>query len=388
MKITETSIQSANQRGIRELQLMAQEIPGVINLARDQSDFDPPEFIREAVAKALDDGHAGNLPARGFKYLREAIAAKLKAENDIDADPDNEVLLTADTTQVLFSVCRHLIDSGDEVIMIDPGFNYDAHIQLFGGKTVRVPAYESNGFDVDPEDIRLSINDKTKLVIINTPANPTSAVFDKTLLREIAKIARERDLWVLSDEAFEDLIFDENQHTSIGSLDGMKDRTISVYSLSSSYAMPGWEVGYIVAPQTVIDELAKMGEHMGCRVSAVAQHAALAAINYRRDFAHKMMNEYEKRRAIVHQRLNTIEEVSCPLPASTFYAFPNFTKLGLTSWNLARYMVREHKVALLPGSIFGSNGEGFLRLTFAIDPARLKEAMSRIKEGVGQLLYC
>ena len=165
----------------------------------------------------------------------------------------------------------------------------------------------------------------------------------------------------------------------------MKDRTISVYSLSTSYAMAGWDVGYVVAPKAVSDEMEKLGEHMGSRVAAVVQRAALTLMNDHRNFDRQMLKEYEKPRAIVHQGLNAIEGVSCSLPASTFYAFPNFTKLGLTSWNLAKYLVREHKVALLPGSIFGTEGEGFLRLSYAIDPAKLKEAIARIKTGVGQL---
>ena len=182
MKIPTTSIQSAEQTDVRGLQALAEEIPGVINLAMDQSDLEAPEFIREADIKALDDGYAGNLPVRGFIDLREAIAAKLKAENNIEAKPDTEILVAADTTPIVFSVCQHLIEVGDEVIMVDPGVNYGTHIQLFGGIPVRVPAYESNGFVVDPEDIRLSINDKSKLIIINTPANPTGAVLDKTVL--------------------------------------------------------------------------------------------------------------------------------------------------------------------------------------------------------------
>lgn len=387
MKITETNIQRANQRGIHELLLVAQEIPGVINLAGDQADIDAPEFFREAVAKAFDDESAATLPARGLMDLREAIAAKLRVENDIDAQPGSEILVAADTTPALFSVCQHLIQAGDEVIMLDPGFNYGTQIELFGAQPVRVPAYESNGFRVDPEDMRASINKQTKLIILNTPANPTGAVLDHAVLKDIAKIAFEHDLWVFSDEAYESIIFDGSKHTSIGSLNGMKDRTISIHSLSTSYAATGWDVGYVVAPKAVIDEMEILNEHMGTGATAVAQQVLLAAIRVRRELVPELLKEYEKHRAMVHRGLNAIEGVSCPLPASTFYAFPNFTKLGLTSWNLASYLLREHNVALFPGSIFGTKGEGFLRLNFAIDSARLKEAISLIKKGVGQLLH-
>jgi aspartate/methionine/tyrosine aminotransferase len=347
--------------------------------------LDPPEFIREAVAKALDDGFAANLPARGFKDLREAIAAKLKTENNIDAEPATEILVVTDTTRIVFCVCQYLIEAGEEVIIVDPGFNYGTQIELFGGKPVRVPAYESNGFRVDPEDIRASVSDKTKLIILNTPANPTGAVLDKTVLEEITRIALEYDFWILSDEACEQILYEGKKHVSIGSLDGMKDRTISAFSLSTSYAMAGWEVGYVTAPKEIIDEIEKLGEHMGSRVAAIAQRVALSALTGHRDFFLNILEKIVKNRVMVHQSLNSIEGVSCSLPASTFYAFANFSKLGLTSWNLVNYLLREYKVAMVPGSIFGINGEGFLRLTFAVDPAKLKEALVRIKKGVGQL---
>jgi aspartate/methionine/tyrosine aminotransferase len=378
--------QNKEQTGIRDWQAFAEGIPGVINLAMDQSDFEMPEFIREAVKKGFDEGNTDYLPTRGITDLREAITTKLKIENSIDADPDTEILVTADTMMIVFGACKHLIGPGDEVIMVDPGFNYCTHIQLFGGIPIRVPAFETNGFKVDPEDVRSSITEKTKLIIINTPSNPTGAVLDKTVLKEITKIAREHNLWILSDESYEHIVYDGKKHISIGSLDGMKNRTISVYSLSTSYAMNRWGVGYVVAPQDVIDEMEKLGDHMETRIEANLQQVALAAINAPRDHIRNMLQEYEKRRAIVHQGLNAIEGVSCVLPASTFYAFPNFSKLGLTSWNLANYLVREHKVALVPGSIFGINGEGLLRLSFAIDPNKLKAAISYIKKGVKQIL--
>jgi aspartate/methionine/tyrosine aminotransferase len=385
MKITTTGIQDPKQADVRRLQALAAQNPGVINLSGDHPNLETPDVIRETFKKALDNSYASNLPARGCMDLREVIAVKLKAENNIDAQPDTEILVATETMPIVFSICQYLIETSDEVIMVDPGFNYGTHIQHFGGIPIRVPAYEANGFKVDPEDIRASVTDKTKLIILNTPANPTGAVLDKTVLKKIAEIACENNLWVLSDESYEHIIYDGNKHISIGSIDSMKDRTISIYSFSTSYAMTGWEVAYVVAPKAVIDKLEELGEYIGSRVSAVAQRVALTAIKTHRRFFHKMMRECEERRAIIHRGLNAIVDVSCRLPASTFYAFPNFTKLGLTSWNLAKYLVREHKVALLPGSIFGSKGEGFLRLSFATDPAKLKEAISCIKQGVGQL---
>ena len=387
MKIPTTNIQCANQTGIRDFHAFAEEMPGVINLAIDHSDFETPTFIREAGKKTFDSGTAGYLPARGLLDLREAIAAKLKAENNIDANPVTEILVTAGTTPIVFSICQHLIEAGDEVIVVDPGFDYGNHIQLFGGMPIRIPAYESNGFKVDPEDIRSSVTDRTKMIIINTPSNPTGAILSEPELREIAEIVQENDLWILSDETYEHIVFDGNKHISVGSLDGMQDWTISAYTLSISYALTGWRVGYVAAPKNIIDAMAKLKEHMICEVAAVAQRVASAALTGPQDCLRAILLEYENRREVVHKGINDIDGISCQLPEATFYAFPNFSKLGLTSWNLAKYLMREHKVLLAPGSIFGTNGEGYMRLSFAIDPAKLKKALAFIKKGVGQLLY-
>ncbi len=371
--------------GIRVMFALADEIPGVINLGIGQPDFDTPEFIREAAKKALDDGFTRYPPARGFADLREAIAEKLERENHIVANPATEIFVSVGAMQAIFNSILNLIDPGDEVVVIDPGYDYYSQIRLFGGVPVRVPAHEKNHFQVDPADIREALTPKTKLIMLNSPSNPTGAVFDEATLRAIASLAQERQILVLSDEPYEHIVFDEKKHFSIASVEGMKERTISVFTLSKTYAMTGWRVGYVVAPPPLIDEMDKLMEHMVSGVTAVAQRAALAAITGPQDCVREMLLEYEKRRAIVDRRLNEIQGVSCLLPEGTFYAFPNFSRVGLSSWNLAKYLVQEHKVALVPGSIFGQNGEGYLRLSFAASPETLEEGIIRIKKGVENL---
>lgn len=368
--------------GIRIMSAMANKIVDVINLGIGQSDFDTPEFIREAAKKALDEGYTRYPPAKGFKDLRDAIAEKLKRENNVVADLDTEIFVSVGAMQAIFNTVLHLVEPGDEVIVIDPGYDYYSQIRLFGGVPVRVPAYEKNLFKVDPADVKAAITDRTKIIIINSPSNPTGAVWDEPSLREIAGLAQERSIFVLSDEAYEHIIFNGKKHISIASFHGMKDLTISAYTLSKSYAMTGWRVGYVVAPKVIIDEMEKLMEHMVSGVTAVAQRAALAAITGPQDCVKEMLREYERRRAIIHEGLNGIEGVSCILPEGTFYAFPNISEIGLSSWELARYLVKEHKVSTVPGSIFGNNGEGHLRISFAIDTERLKEGISRIKEGI------
>jgi aspartate/methionine/tyrosine aminotransferase len=371
--------------GIRIMFELADEIPGVVNFGIGQPDFDTPDFIREAAKDALDQGYTRYPPARGFADLREAVSAKLRRENRIIADPSSEIFISVGAMQAIFNTILHLVEPGDEVIVIDPGYDYYSQIGLFGGVPVRVPAREENLFKVDPADVEAAVSAKTKLIIINSPANPTGAVLDESQLREIAALVQAHSIFVLSDEPYEHILFDGREHISIASLDGMEALAISAFTLSKSYAMTGWRVGYVTGPEFIIDEMEKLMEHQVSGVPAVAQRAALAAITGSQDCIQQMLVEYESRRAIVHKGLNDIEGVSCIKPEATFYAFPNISKLGLSSWDLAKYLVREHKVALVPGSIFGWNGEGYLRLSFAASEAKLKEGLARIEAGVAAL---
>lgn len=368
--------------GIRVMFTLADAIPGVINLGIGQPDFDTPDFIMEAAKRALDQGYTRYPPARGFADLRNAIAKKLRDENNIMVDPDSEIFVSVGAMQGIFNTLLHLLDPGEEVIVVDPGYDYYSQIGLFGGVPVRVPAYEKNHFKVDPDDIKKAITDKTKLMIINTPSNPTGAIFDEEILIEISKTAQQQGIFVLSDEPYENIIFDGKRHVSIGALDDMKDLTISVFTLSKTYAMTGWRVGYVAANKNIIDEMEKLMEHMVSGVTAVSQRAALAAIEGPQDCVREMVKEYEKKRKIIHEGLNEIDGVSCILPEATFYAFPNISSLGMTSWDLAKYLVKEHKVAMVPGSIFGRNGEGYLRISFAADVEKLMNGISRIKKGI------
>ncbi len=371
--------------GIRIMFALADEIPDVINLGIGQPDFDTPEFIRDAAKQALDEGYTRYPPAKGFADLRREIAAKLKAENGIDADPDTEVYVAVGAMQVIFNTCLHMLNPGDEVIVIDPGYDYYSQIRLFGGVPVPVAAHESNRFKVDPADIKAAITNKSKLMMINTPSNPTGAILDEAILRAIADLAIEHDIWVLADEPYEHILFDGHRHISIGSLDGMARRTISAFTLSKSYAMTGWRVGYTAAPKAIIDEMEKLMEHMVSGVTAVSQRAALAAITGPQDCVQEMVAVYDQRRHLVHEGLNAIDGISCLKPESTFYAFPNISPAGLSSWEFAEYLVKEHKVAVVPGSIFGRAGEGYVRLSFAAGMDELKEGIARIARGVAAL---
>jgi aspartate/methionine/tyrosine aminotransferase len=357
----------------------------VVNLGIGQPDFDTPEFIRNAAKKALDDGFTRYPPAKGFSDLRAAISEKLARENNIQADPASEIFVAVGAMQVIFNTVLHLVEPGQEVIVVDPGYDYYSQIRLFGGVPVAVPALEKNGFKVDPADIKAAVTDNTRLLILNTPSNPTGAMFDESILTEIARIAKDNDILVLSDEPYEHIVFDGKKHVSMAAVDGMKDRTISAFTLSKSYAMTGWRVGYVAAPKALIDEMEKLMEHMVSGVTAMAQRAALAAITAPQGCVEEMVAAYDRRRRLVHQGLNAIDGITCLLPESTFYAFPNISSYGMTSWEFAKYLVREHHVAVVPGSIFGDRGEGYVRLSFAADEEKLAEGIARIEKAVKAL---
>lgn len=372
--------------GIRVMFALAEQIPDVVNLGIGQPDFDTPAFIREAAKEAMDQGFTRYPPAKGFSDLREAIADKLKRENHIEADPDNEIFVAVGAMQTIFNTVLHLVDPGDEVIVVDPGYDYYSQIRLFGGIPVAVPAYERNRFKVDPEDIRKAVTGRTKLIMLNTPSNPTGAVFDREIIAEIAEIAVENGIYVLSDEPYEKIVFDGKEHFSIGSMEKMKELAISAFTLSKTYAMTGWRVGYVVAEKPIVDEMEKLMEHMVSGVTSVAQRAALAAIRGPQDCVAEMVEKYEKRRNFIYESLNRIPGITCTLPESTFYAFPNVSALGMTSWDAARYLVEKHRVATVPGSIFGKRGEGHVRVSFAADMAQLEEGIARIRRGAEALV--
>jgi aspartate/methionine/tyrosine aminotransferase len=374
--------QGVEWSGIRIMFALADKIDGVVNLGIGQPDFDTPEHIREAAKIALDQGYTRYPPASGFADLRQAVAKKLARENRIQADPDSEIFISVGAMQGIFNIMLHLLNQGDEVLVVDPGYDYYSQIRLFGGVPVRIAAREENQFKIDPKEVAQAITPKTKAFILNTPSNPTGAIFDRDILEQVAAICQKHGIIVISDEPYEHILFDGNNHVSIGSLDGMQDLTVSIFTLSKSYAMTGWRVGYVAAHKAIIAEMEKLMEHMVSGVTSVAQRAALAAIEGSQDCVRQMVKKYARRRDLLINGLNRIQGISCIKPESTFYAFPNISSFGMSSWEFARHMVENHKVAMVPGSIFGENGAGFVRISFATSSANLEEALKRIEKGV------
>ncbi|MCD6278565.1 MAG: pyridoxal phosphate-dependent aminotransferase [Desulfurococcales archaeon] len=364
--------------GIRRLFELASKMPEVINLGIGEPDFDTPEHIKKAAVEALEEGYTHYTSNAGLPELREAIAKKLKKDNGIEASVE-EIIVTVGGEQALANAIFTLIKPGDEVLIPSPAFvSYRPLIQMAGGAPVEVPVREENDFCPVVEDLKKYVTGRTKAIIINTPCNPTGAVYPRKVLEEVADFAVEHDLTVISDEAYEKIVFEGN-HVSIASLNGMKDRVVSVFTFSKTYAMTGWRLGYAVARKDIIDRMVKLNMYVIACPVAFAQKAALAALEGPQDCVEKMVSEYRRRIDLVFRRLSEMPDVSVIKPKGTFYIFPNISRYG-KSEEVAEQLLYSAKVAVVPGSAFGKYGEGYLRISCATSYEKLAEAMDRIEE--------
>jgi aspartate/methionine/tyrosine aminotransferase len=370
---------------IRKLIDMVDKIPNVIGLHAGEPDFDTPAHVKEEAKKALDEGYTHYTYTAGLPELREAIAEKLRRENNVKADPETEITVTVGGFAAIFCTLQAVLNPGDEVIISEPVWpSYSGLVRLSGGKPVlfrlKPPSYQ-----LDVELLKEKVTGHTRMVIINTPNNPTGAVYGHRELEALASIARKNDFLVLADEVYEKIIFDDARHISIASLAGMKDRTITVNSFSKTYAMTGWRVGYVVANEKITTGIRRVHSYAVSCVSPILQKAALAALTKSQDCVHQMVKEYRERRDIFVEALNDIDGFSCEKPKGTFYVFPSIEDLGVPSAEFAERMLKEAKVAGIPGSAFGQSGEGHLRMSVAVSRDPLLEAARRIERFVKSL---
>lgn len=366
---------------IRAMLQMASGLSDAISLGIGEPDFDTPAHIIDAAYEAAKKGMTHYSDSQGILLLREAVAAKLKAKNNIDVTPE-EIIITIGGGGGLSLAFLNTLNPGDEVITADPCYTmYFPQLALAGAIPVTVVTKEENGFRIKAADIAAKITSKTKMIIINSPQNPTGSIMTKTDLEEIAELAIKHDLLVLSDEAYEEFIYGEEKHCSIGSLDGMKDRALTLNTFSKTYAMTGWRLGYIAAHKELIN---RMTVYQGTFLSnpcTFLQAAAAHAIEASEADVKKMIEAYTRRRDIIIDGLNDIPGITCRKPEGAFYAFPNISKLG-ASWDVAVDFIQKAHVISTPGTAFGTAGEGYLRMSYANSEENLIEALRRIKEVV------
>lgn len=357
--------------------------PGVVSLAAGDPDFSTPQHIVDAAVAALGRGETHYTHGRGIPELREAIARKLEIENGVSAvDPATDVVVTAGALDALAAVFLSVVDAGDRVILPDPGFaNYVSQVLLAGGRPVPLAHTHGSGFLPDLDRLEELAADATVLVV-NTPSNPTGAVLPREVLAAIADIATRHDLLVVSDEAYEHLVYDGAEHVSMAALPGMAERTITIGSLSKSWAMTGWRIGYAVGPAAVLDAVAKVQEHLiGCP-PAMTQWGAVAALTGPTQARDEMVARYATRRDAVVTALSDLHGVDLVAPGGAFYAFPRFD-LGLAGDALALRVADEAGVVGVPGFAFGTVGAHHIRFSYAVPDETLGRALDRLRAWLG-----
>ncbi|MGI6633268.1 MAG: pyridoxal phosphate-dependent aminotransferase [Bacillota bacterium] len=352
----------------------------VIHLEVGDPDFKTPPHIIEAANRAALQGDTHYTGIRGIRALREAIAAKFDRENGIKCDPSTEVIVGIGATGVLFLACVAALNPGDEVIVADPYWPYyEGHVALPGASLVCVPLRKDSGFTLDVDELRSRVTPRTKMVILNSPNNPTGSILHKDTLLKIGEIAEEYDLLIVSDEVYEKFIFDGEEHFSLGSVPELKERVLTVNALSKTYAMTGWRLGYACGPKPLIDAMVSVQEYMVSCVPSMIQRAGVAALTGPQDVVGEMARVYKRRRDLVFEGLNAIPGVKCVKPKGAFYAFPDISAFGMSSFDFAVALGKKAGVSVVHGAGMGKNGEGHIRISYSTSDENLVEALARIK---------
>ncbi|MBR1874445.1 MAG: aminotransferase class I/II-fold pyridoxal phosphate-dependent enzyme [Eubacterium sp.] len=374
-------VTSLKPSGIRRFFDLASTMEGVISLGVGEPDFDTPWHIREEGIYALEKGRTFYTSNAGLIELRTEITRYLKRRFSLDYDPD-EIFITVGGSEAIDLACRVMLDPGDEVIIPEPCYvSYLPCVTLTGATPVRLPLSSADRFKLTPEKLKSAITDKTKMVVLPFPNNPTGAVMSRGDLEAIAKVIQEHDLFVLSDEIYAELTYTDEKHVSIASLPGMKERTIVINGFSKAYAMTGWRLGYAAAPVNILKQMIKVHQYVIMCAPTTSQYAAIEALRNGDADVEYMRESYDQRRKFLVQSLNEMG-LTCFEPMGAFYVFPSIEITGLTSEEFAGSLLNEQRVAVVPGTAFGECGEGFLRISYAYSIENLKIALEKIKDFV------
>ena len=369
---------------IREMFALQTGLDNVISFALGEPDFTAPQHVIDATVASLQRGETHYTPNAGIPALRQAVSDLYKRRG-LDYKP-SEVLIGAGAISMLNIACTAMLDIGDEVLVPDPGWaNYVGLMMQVGAVPVPIHLKEENGFMYDVADLQAALTPKTKMILLNSPSNPTGGVASADNLRQIADFAKANDLYILTDEIYRELLWDDEPYTSIASFPGMKERTVVVDGFSKTYAMTGMRLAWAVAPEEVIVVMTKLLENVLSSVNEGVQWGGVAALNGSQECVEEMKRQYRRRREIIVNGLNDMKGVSCLMPKGAFYAFPNISKLGLSSREFAMRLLKEKHVVVVPGTGFGEGGEGFVRLAYATSEDNIREGLRRIKEFVESL---
>jgi len=361
-----------------ELERQGKEI---LHFELGDPDFNTPQNIVEAACKSLKEGETHYAPSSGLLELKMGAADVTVRSRGFKPDLD-QLLVTAGANVQIYYAVASAVNPGEEVIVPDPGFvSYFSILKFVGANPVRVPLFEKNEFKLNPNDVEKAITDKTRMIIINSPSNPTGAVMTENEIKRIYEIAKKNDVYLLSDEIYARMVYKEanTNHFSPSRYDSCRERTIVINGFSKSYAMTGWRLGVVTGPSDLISKMGLLLETTSSCVSPFIQKAGLEALYGDKEPVAKMMDEFRQRRDVIIEGLNSLPGVTCIKPKGAFYAFPNITKTGLTSEEFAERMLNEAGVALAPGPIFGENGEGYVRMCYCNSMENIKKAIGKMK---------
>ncbi len=369
---------------------MKREGKKVISFAAGEPDFDTPENIREKAISAIREGFSHYTASSGIIELKEAVIEKLKKDNGVEYKP-SEIIISTGAKQCLFNTILTICDPGDEVLLPAPCWvSYTEQIKFAGAVPVFIITHQEEDFKLSAAQVEEKITPRTKLIILNSPNNPTGAVYDPEELKKIAQLFTKYNIYCICDEIYEKLIYDNAKHLSIASLsDKIKDKIITINGVSKSYAMTGWRIGYAAGPEEIIKGMSKIQGHSTSNPNSIAQKASVEALNGKQDTIEKMRKAFDERRKYMVKKLNNIEGIFCLSPTGAFYAFPNVSKIlgrGIecngkkvsNSFDLSDFILKEAEVALIPGSAF--EAEGYLRLSYAASIEDIKEGLKRIEK--------
>ena len=356
----------------------------IIDFGIGEPDFEAPPPVRDAAIKAIRDGRGNYIDPRGLIELRESIAAFEADRHGLDVSPD-QIVVTPGSYGGLSLITRALLDPDDEVLVIEPGWGpYKAMVMLTGAKVVGVPMGTTQGrFVIDGERLERAVTTKTKAIVVNTPWNPTGRVLLRDELAAVSGVAERHDLWIIADEVYSELVYTNSAHVSMASLDDdVAARTVIATSLSKSFAMTGWRLGYCIAPNELAALLARINQYSSRCATSIVQYAALAAFQESTDYVAAMHEEYAQRRDAIASGLNKIAGVECPLPEGTFYAFPQISEDWGDSKEIAGRLLQEAGVLLTPGSSYGPASRHHLRLSFATSLSKIEEGIVRMQKAL------
>lgn len=378
------TVVSLKKSGIRKFFDIVSEMKDVISLGVGEPDFDTPWHIREEGIYALEKGKTFYTSNAGLKELRVEIDNYLKRTQNISYNTDTEIIVTVGGSEAIDIGLRAMVNAGDEVIIPQPSYvSYEPCAILAGAKPVIIDLKAENEFRLTAEELKNAITDKTKILILPFPNNPTGAIMERKDLEEIAKVCIENDIYVISDEIYGELSYKE-KHVSIASIAGMKERTILINGFSKAYAMTGWRLGYACGPKEIIEQMVKIHQYAIMCAPTTSQYSAVEALKKGDDDVKLMRESYNQRRRFL---MNAFKEIGleCFEPYGAFYVFPSIKEFGMTSEEFAMKFLEEEHVAVVPGTAFGDSGEGFLRISYAYSIENLKRAMERLKRFVEKL---